>query len=160
MLCNFDCIFFLFFSLKQFTRASMVFLVYHMNCRSACDNKPPIIFDITLVIYFLACMKGRITVFPAVPQTISVMAVIDITNGDIVSIDGSRLAKVTERVCKGFGTVYKCQISYCYWMTSLLIGILSRRFHYETWWRHRSKSNSAFIGQKTTSVLGNVINRI
>ena len=52
-------------------------------------------------------MEDRITVFPAVPQTITVMVVIDISIGDIVTIDRRGLVKVTERVCKGFRTVYK-----------------------------------------------------
>ena len=46
-------------------------------------------------------MKDRITVFPTVPQTITVMAVIDISTGDSVTIDGSGLVKVTKRVYKG-----------------------------------------------------------
>ena len=59
-------------------------------------------------------MEDRITVFPAVPQTITVMVVIDISIGDIVTIDRRGLVKVTERVYKGFRTVYKGQKSHCY----------------------------------------------
>ena len=46
-------------------------------------------------------MEDRITVFPDVPPTITVMVVIDISTGDSVTIDGSVLVKVTKRVYKG-----------------------------------------------------------